>query len=436
MNTIPRIHRAAAVAAGVLLGLTGLVGIASPASATTTCVQPADAKYQHTFNGPAGTASIELLNGPLCAEQSFTLVSYTAPSARFATPQHVLDTSVKKFEPATAAKLQSNKLEFQVEVPQCFTQVDFVFGDTVINPLTDSSDRYGNRKVGEEGSKPGNQSTAVPGNPQHAYYNGGSGTCKAEPAVEALSDCDGNVALKLINRSTFSSSFSIAAADGFTTTEKLAARAEPKTVVIPAANAKGIVVNSGDKELYRGEWTKPEDCKTVEAPTPEASVVQACEGLGFTVTNPAEGKDLTVTFTPNKGDAQTVTVAPGKTENVAFVGSEGLKVKVEGDLDALKGEVVWTKPANCGETTLPPVTPAAETSPSPSTPAEETPSEETTPSESPSTTPVATTPVSDDESLPLTGAAAGGIAGGAALLLIVGVGLFFMARRRKVNFTA
>ncbi|GLY04906.1 LPXTG cell wall anchor domain-containing protein [Actinoplanes sp. NBRC 101535] len=38
--------------------------------------------------------------------------------------------------------------------------------------------------------------------------------------------------------------------------------------------------------------------------------------------------------------------------------------------------------------------------------------------------------------LPVTGAAAGGIAAGAAGLLAVGGVLFFMARRRKVNFTA
>ena len=38
--------------------------------------------------------------------------------------------------------------------------------------------------------------------------------------------------------------------------------------------------------------------------------------------------------------------------------------------------------------------------------------------------------------LPVTGAAAGGIAGGAGLLLALGGVLFFMARRRKVKFTA
>jgi LPXTG-motif cell wall-anchored protein len=38
--------------------------------------------------------------------------------------------------------------------------------------------------------------------------------------------------------------------------------------------------------------------------------------------------------------------------------------------------------------------------------------------------------------LPVTGAAAGTIAGAAALLLVVGAVLFVMSRRRKVKFTA
>jgi LPXTG-motif cell wall-anchored protein len=415
MSSAPRMRRVAALAAGVLLGLTGLAVLGSPASAgmTTECVAPENAKYEHSFNGAAGTASITLLNGPLCAEQAFALVSYTAPSASFATPQHVLDSSVKKFVPATATALSSSTLDFKVEVPECFTQVDFVFGDQIINPLTDGSDRYNNRKVGE-GSAPGNRSKPAKGQPQKAYYNGGSGTCKAEPAVEALPDCEGKVTLKLINRSTFSETFTITAGGGFSKTETLAARQAPVTVTVPAANAKGIAVTSRGKDLYRGEWTKPEDCKTPEVGTPEATVEQTCAGLGFTIENPADGKELTATFTPNKGEAKTVTVAAGKTEKVTFAGVEGLTVKVEGDLDAL-GQVTWVGAENCGEPT-----------PGPST----------TPA--PSTTPVPGTGGGEpgEPELPLTGTAIGSIVAGAAVLLAVGGGLFFMARRRKLNFQA
>jgi LPXTG-motif cell wall-anchored protein len=42
----------------------------------------------------------------------------------------------------------------------------------------------------------------------------------------------------------------------------------------------------------------------------------------------------------------------------------------------------------------------------------------------------------DEPSLPVTGPVAGGIAGVAVLLLIAGGVFFFIARRRKVTFTA
>ncbi|WP_229076684.1 LPXTG cell wall anchor domain-containing protein [Actinoplanes sp. DH11] len=436
------LRRAALVASGALLGLTGLVGIASPAAATgDACTTAADAKYQHEFSGPDGTAAITLLNGPLCAgeEQKLALVSYTAPSATFATPQYVLDKSVQSFTaPDGKRELTGNRLEFKVAVPECFTQVDFVFGDKIIDPLTDSSDRYNDRKVGSPG-KPGSQSKPAPGQPQNAWYNGGSGTCKPEPAVEALPECNGDVLLSLINRSNFTTPFEITADGGFAKTEKVAANAEPVPVKVPAANAKNIVVTAQGKELYRGDWTKPEDCQVPEVGTPDAKYTSDCEGLTFTVSNPEDGKELTATFTPNTGAAQTLTVAPGEKDKKAFfAGTEGLKVTVTGDLDVLKGEVVWTKPKDCdtpppGEGT-PSESPSAEPSDSPSPTPSETAS--ATPSQTVSTSPVATTPVSDDEQLPITGSAAGTIAGGAAVLLLVGAGLFFLSRRRKLDFKA
>ncbi|BEL11747.1 hypothetical protein Q0Z83_099380 [Actinoplanes sichuanensis] len=431
-----KFHRVAAVAAAALVGLTGLAGFSSPASATgADCVTAAEAKYQHTFNGPAGTASIEITNGPLCAgqEQAFSLVSYTAPSAKFSVPQYVLESSTDKLTaPTGASKLTRSKLEFKVEVPECFTQVDFVFGDYIINPLTDKSDRYNDRKVGSQNGE-GSRSKAVPGNPQSAWYNGGSGTCVAAPVVEALSDCDGNVTLKLINRSTSSAPFVITADNGFSKTETLAVRAEPVSVTVPAADAKNIRVTSRGTELFKGGWTKPEDCKTPEVGKPEGTVTSDCDGLTFTVKNPQNGAVVTATFTPNKGAAQTITAQPGDTKVVFFKGVEGLKVTVSNGLDVLNGEVAWTEPENCSTESSPSATPSQTPSETPSA----TPSE--TVSTSTSTSPVATTPVAGDDedgSLPLTGSAAAGVAGGAFLLLVAGAVLFILARRRKVNFTA
>ncbi|GIF10500.1 hypothetical protein [Actinoplanes teichomyceticus] len=436
------LRRAAVLAAGALLGLAAL---ATPAYATNPgqdeqpaggrdCTPVGQAKYEHSFNGPAGTASIRLLNGPLCGEQAFALVAYTAPSATFQTPQYVLDSSVDSFKPAKDGVLTPSVLDFKVEVPECYTQVDFVFGDQIINPLTDKSDRYNDRKVGSAGGE-GARSKPAPGQPRNAWYNGGAGTCKAEPVVEALPDCEGNVTLKLINRSTFSAPFVITADGGFTKTETLKVRQEPVTVTVPAANAKNIKVTSRGAELYSGSWSKPEDCKQPEVGTPEANYTSTCDGLTFTVKNPENGQDVTAVFTPNKGAAQTVTVKPAETKTVSFPAAEGLTVTVTGDLDVLNGEVKWTKPADCTENPNPGTSTSASASASASPSASATP----TASASASETPAAATPSpskSEDGELALTGAAAGSIAGGAALLLVVGAGLFFLARRRKVNFKA
>lgn len=454
MRTTP-LRRFALVAAGALLGLTAL---ANPAGATGSwltgdenrCTTVEKAEYKHWFDGKAGTAAIELVNGPLCSgEQAFSLVSYTAPSATFSTPQYVLDQSTQSFTaPGSKDQLTPNRLEFKVEVPECFAQVDFVFGSHVIPVLTDTGERYNNRKVGSElGVKDGKKeynSTAAPGQPQNAWDNFGSTGCVAEPVVEALPDCDGNVVLKLINRSTHSSTFEITADGGFKQTEKLAVREEPKSVKIPAANAKNIVVTSGGKELYRGDWTKPEDCQVPEVGTPDAKYASSCEGLTFTVVNPADGKAVTSTLTPNTGAAQTITAQPGETKTAFFPASEGLKVTVTGDLDVLNGEVAWTAPKDCTSTPptegTPPTggTPTESPSATPSQSATASPSQTpaATPSGTVSSSPVATTPVSDDEQLPITGAAAGSVAVGAVVLLLVGAGLFFLARRRKVNFKA
>jgi hypothetical protein len=64
----------------------------------------------------------------------------------------------------------------------------------------------------------------------------------------------------------------------------------------------------------------------------------------------------------------------------------------------------------------------------------------TPPTPTPTATPTATpTPPPGGEGggdLPVTGAAVGGIVGAAAVLLAIGLGLFLVARRRRVRFTA
>ncbi|GAA0538876.1 hypothetical protein GCM10010172_20080 [Paractinoplanes ferrugineus] len=107
-------------------------------------------------------------------------------------------------------------------------------------------------------------------------------------------------------------------------------------------------------------------------------------------------ESVTVTFKPSKGDSKTITVKPGATGTVDFPAAEGLKVTAtpKGYEDEA-ATVSYKTPADCDSNGS-----------------------------------------GGGGGLALTGANAGGIAAGAAGLLALGGGLFFMARRRKLKFTA
>ena len=127
------------------------------------CAPLAKGVFTHSFNGPAGSAQVSRSgNQPypaLCAPQRLTLVSYYALSASFVLPQYVFDYTTQDFTPLTY------ELTFQIALPPCFTQVDFVTGER-INPLTNSSGLYGDRKIG---SANGTGSYSI--GPQ-GWYNG------------------------------------------------------------------------------------------------------------------------------------------------------------------------------------------------------------------------------------------------------------------------
>ncbi|MEH0826720.1 MULTISPECIES: cell wall anchor protein [unclassified Micromonospora] len=407
-------RRPLAVAAAALAGLATAFAFTAPASATNTspspsasptvtaspssptqpapdCVKAADAKYTHTFDGPKGEASITLTNGPLCAgeEQELALVSYVTPSAKFAVPQYVLDKSVKKFVGVGAGDLGVATLDFRVEVPNCYTQVDFVFGSTIIDPLTDTSDRYGNRKVGSSAGI-GARSTGPQG-----WYNGGSGTCSAVPEVIAESDCEGSVELTLVNRTgNAAATFTITGSGGFTETVTVPMR-KIETRKLNPGQAQKVTVTAKGMPDFSGDWEKPEDCQQPEVGAPEAGFESTCDAMIFQISNPEDGATLTSTFTPSKGEAKTLTVEPGRTGSVSFKASKGLTVTVTGDLDS-GGPLAWEQPKDCAEGGT----------------------------------------GGGEPGLPVTGAAAGGIAAGALALLAAGAVLFVMARRRRIRFTA
>jgi hypothetical protein len=228
------------------------------------------------------------------------------------------------------------------------------------------------------------------------------GTCAApssKPTATFVSKCDGSVVVTLVNAkdATMDATFVVTGEGGFTA-EKTVAAGEDDTVTVPAENAGKIAVTEkGEREpIATGEWTEPEGCTQPSEPTGE--VIFTCDELIFGIANPEDGVSITITFTPNMGEPKVVTVAPGETETVTFPAEEGLTVTPTAE--GLETEAIaWEKPADCDNG-------------------------------------AGGGGGGEGPTLPVTGAAAGGMAAGAALLLAVGAGLFLVARRRRIRFTA
>ncbi len=208
-------------------------------------------------------------------------------------------------------------------------------------------------------------------------------------------ECDGSVVVTLDNMKGKKAARLTVTAKDFEETHEVPA-GETKTGVVVPAGAGEITVTQGRKVVATYTWEKPGDCGE-----PAGEVESTCDELIFTLQNPEDGKSITLTFTPNTGEAQTRTVAPGETmEPVKFAASEGLEVTVSAE--GVEDETfAWEKPEDCA-------------TPTPAPPGEG----------------------GGGPELPVTGVAAGGIAGGALVLLAIGAVLFFVARRRRMTFTA
>ncbi|MFY1633349.1 cell wall anchor protein [Solwaraspora sp. WMMB335] len=213
------------------------------------------------------------------------------------------------------------------------------------------------------------------------------------PAASFLSDCDGFVWVTLSNGEDATEPVEMTVvADDFSETHTIEPGASKDDVVVPG-DAGPITVYVGEEPI--GEpytWEEPENC--VEPGEPEGGYESTCDELVIGFANPEDGEAFTVMLTPNSGEAQTVTVEPGATEIISFPGEEGLEVHVLSEELEIDETIVWEMPEDCegGE--------------------------------------------GGGGGLPVTGAAAGGIAAGALVLLAVGIGLFLMARRRRITFTA
>jgi hypothetical protein len=124
-----------------------------------------------------------------------------------------------------------------------------------------------------------------------------------------------------------------------------------------------------------------------------------CDTMTIGLDNPANGIKFTLKFATSKGEERTLVINPGEKKSETFSATEGFSIKltfsatVEGETFSETTTIDYEQPEDCDSN-------------------------------------------GEGGGLPVTGAAAGGIAGGAGALLAIGAGLFFMARRRNVKFTA
>ncbi|MEV6298600.1 hypothetical protein AB0M02_04260 [Actinoplanes sp. NPDC051861] len=414
MKKTPRFSRIAAALAGAVLGL---VAFATPAAA-----HGKEYLFTHTFKIENGQAIATITpNKDLPAAEEVTLVSYFAPRPEYSVPQYLFDSEIGTL------KDKDGVVTLTVDVPDCNTQVDLFFGgkDDIIDPF-DGKSMYGDKKLGEKTGLGGRSK-----GPQ-AWFNGGTKAC-AQPAVQAVAACDGSVDVQLSNNgklSKYDVEFRVKAT-GLDKKVKVAP-GKGDTVHVPAGAGK-ITVSAPGMADFTYTWARPDNC------VPAAAGENDCTNVTVTVTNP-EGNTPAKAEVTYGSETKTTTVAGGSSQLVTFPAGEATTATVKyPEIAGSETVTVQIKKADCPAPTTPSTT-APTTTPTdnptttpPTTTPEETPSE--TASETPDV-PVTTEPADEDGELALTGAAAGTVAGGAALLLVVGLGLFFMARRRKVNFKA
>lgn len=230
-----------------------------------------------------------------------------------------------------------------------------------------------------------------------------------KPEANLAFSCDtATVTLSNGPDATKDAEFTVKGSNGFVKDVTVKVGDKSATVEIPAKDAESIKVyekSTGEKPILTGKYEQPENCTPPAEVEPEAFYEATCESLIFTIDNTKGTKTVEAKFTPNKGEAQSLTVKPGEKADATFKGVKGLEVTATGGDEPVTIKWDDEKPKECDATSTPTATPT-----------------EAAPGEG--------------GGLPVTGPVASSIAGGAALLLIAGGVLFFMARRRKVKFTA
>jgi LPXTG-motif cell wall-anchored protein len=140
----------------------------------------------------------------------------------------------------------------------------------------------------------------------------------------------------------------------------------------------------------------PEEPETPATPAEPTPIVEMnCTTIVIGLDNPKDGVKITLTFETSRGEKRTLVVNPGEKKTEKFSAKKGFTVTVGAKEIEETTTIAWEQPSEdcvaAGE---------------------------------------------GGGELPLTGANATTAAGVAGVVLLIGAGLFFMARRRKIKFTA
>jgi LPXTG-motif cell wall-anchored protein len=218
------------------------------------------------------------------------------------------------------------------------------------------------------------------------------GPCEVEtpppgPGVDDVPTCDDLTVVVTNPADGEPVTVTVTTSTGEEATEEVAPGAD-FTSTFPAEAGLTYQVTTEDGEvLGEGEWQEPEDCEPEAVEIPIASRSD-CDTLTVEVTNPLADQAIEATLTSGDETA-TLTIAAGETGEATFDAEEGTVVTVTIGDDS--EEIAWTEPDDCDGA---------------------------------------------GGGLPVTGASTGIVAGAALALLAVGGGLFLVARRRRITFTA
>ena len=123
----------AAALAGATVTVLGTASYATPGTYPTCTSTPADVEVV-TIDHAAGTATVGLKDSAVCEEAGITLVSYEAQSDSWPTsrPQYLYDYQ-------TQIVPRGETADYKIKVPDCYWQVDLVFGRPIETLVEDGT---------------------------------------------------------------------------------------------------------------------------------------------------------------------------------------------------------------------------------------------------------------------------------------------------------